>query len=75
MIYFPPSDVDPDVLERTAHRTHCPFRGDATDYAIQIASSRHERAVWCYETLMEEVAGLEGYLAFYPDRVRVHRAK
>ena len=73
--YFPASDVDFDVLVRTAHRTRCPFKGDATYYAIQTASSRHENAVWCYETPMEEVAGLEGYLAFYPDRVRVHRAK
>ena len=75
VIYFPASDVDFDVLVRTAHRTRCPFKGDATYYAIQTASSRHENAVWCYETPMEEVAGLAGYLAFYPDRVRVHRAK
>jgi len=74
VIYFPPGDVDFEALERTEHRTRCPFKGDASYYAIRTESVRHENAVWCYEAPMEEVAGLEGLLAFYPDRVRVRRA-
>lgn len=75
VIYFPPDDVDFEVLERTAHRTRCPFKGDASYYAIRTAASRHENAVWCYEAPMKEVAALEGCLAFYPDSVRVRRAE
>ena len=73
VIYFPPDDVDAARLERTAHATRCPFKGDAAYYSIVTAAGRHENAVWVYEAPMEEVAGLGGHLAFYTDRVRVAR--
>jgi Uncharacterized protein conserved in bacteria len=73
VIYFPRADVDADRLERTAHVTRCPFKGDASYYAIVTDADRHENAVWVYEAPMEEVAGLGDHLAFYADRVRVRR--
>lgn len=73
VIYFPREDVDAARLERTAHVTRCPFKGDASYYAIVTEAGRHENAVWVYETPMAEVAGLGDHLAFYADRVRVQR--
>lgn len=73
VIYFPRVDVATERLERTAHGTRCPFKGDASYYAIVTDAGRHENAVWVYEHPMEEVAGLGDHLAFYADRVRVRR--
>jgi uncharacterized protein (DUF427 family) len=73
VVYFPEDAVRPGALERTDHHTRCPFKGDASYYALLVDGRRFENAVWSYEDPMEEVAGLVGHVAFYPDHVRVHR--
>jgi len=69
--YFPWEDVDFARLQRTEHQTRCPFKGDASYWSVRLGDERRENVVWSYETPMEEVAGLEGYLAFDPRRVTV----
>jgi hypothetical protein len=34
--YIPREDVDMTMLERTSHRTHCPFKGDASYYTLSL---------------------------------------
>jgi uncharacterized protein (DUF427 family) len=67
--YVPPQHVDFTVLERTDHKTHCPYKGEATYYSIRIAGRIARNAVWSYEQPLEAVTAIAGYLAFYPDRV------
>lgn len=67
--YLPRSDADMSVLVRTAHYTHCPYKGDAAYYSIPIGGSKSEYAVWTYEEPYEAVASIKEYLAFYPSRV------
>src|SRR5207245_1645662 len=67
--YIPRKDALMSVLERTAHKTHCPYKGDAAYYSIQTGGRASENAVWTYEQPFPGVAAIEGYLAFYPDRV------
>src|SRR5512145_454218 len=47
--YIPRADVDMRLLERTAHRTRCPFKGEAAYYSIAADGRRAENAVWSYE--------------------------
>src|SRR5579872_3583633 len=67
--YIPRKDVDMSLLERTAHTTYCPYKGDCAYYSIPIGGERSNNAVWTYETPFPAVAEIKGYLAFYPDRV------
>ncbi len=67
--YFPPEDVRMDLLERTSHQTHCPFKGNATYWTLSVDDEVRENAVWCYEDPYPEGAPLRGMLSFYPDRV------
>jgi uncharacterized protein (DUF427 family) len=67
--YLPRSDADMSVLVRTAHYTHCPYKGDAAYYSIPIGGSKSENAVWTYEDPYEAVANIKECLAFYPSRV------
>lgn len=68
--YIPRADARMDRLERTAHTTHCPYKGDAAYYAIVAPDGRRaENAVWTYENPYPAVAAIAGHLAFYPDRV------
>jgi uncharacterized protein (DUF427 family) len=67
--YIPRADVDMDLLARTAHKTHCPYKGDAAYYSIAADGRTTENAVWTYEQPYPAVAPIAGHLAFYRNRV------
>jgi uncharacterized protein (DUF427 family) len=67
--YIPRKDVDMTLLERSAHTTYCPYKGDASYYSIPVGGERSINAVWTYEGPYEAMAAIREYLAFYPDRV------
>ena len=64
--YIPRKDVKMERLERTAHSTHCPFKGDAAYFSLK---NGPENAVWSYEQPYDEMMLLKDRLAFYPDKV------
>jgi uncharacterized protein (DUF427 family) len=66
--YLPRADVKMERLGRTSHRTHCPFKGDASYYSI---ANGPENAVWSYEQPYDEMTPIKGLLAFYPDKVEI----
>jgi uncharacterized protein (DUF427 family) len=67
--YIPRKDVNMSLLERTQHSTYCPYKGDCSYYSIPGGGARSVNAVWTYEAAYPAVAEINGYLAFYPDRV------
>jgi uncharacterized protein (DUF427 family) len=67
--YIPRQDADMSLLERTAHKTHCGYKGDAAYYTIRTEGRAAENAVWTYEDPYPAVAAIKSHLAFYPDRV------
>ncbi len=69
VLYVPRADVDMAQLERTAHSTYCPYKGDCAYYSIPAAGERAVDAVWTYEQPYDAVAAIRGHVAFYPDRV------
>jgi uncharacterized protein (DUF427 family) len=73
--YVPRDDADMSLLTRTAHKTHCPYKGDAAYYTIGIDGRSAENAVWTYEQPFPEVAEIAGYLAFYPSKVEISEEK
>ncbi len=69
--YVPREDADMSLLTRTAHKTHCPYKGDAAYYSITADGRTAENAVWTYEQPFPEAAQIAGYLAFYPNKVEI----
>jgi uncharacterized protein (DUF427 family) len=67
--YIPRKDVDLTQLQRTAHQTYCPYKGDCAYYSIPSGGERSVNAVWTYEAPYASVAAIRDYLAFYTDRV------
>jgi uncharacterized protein (DUF427 family) len=67
--YVPRKDVDMSALERSAHATFCPYKGDCAYYSIVIGGRRSINAVWTYEAPYPAVSEIRGHLAFYPERV------
>ena len=66
--YFPRSDVKMDRLVRSAHVTHCPFKGDASYFSV---AGGPENSVWSYETPYDEMLAIKDRLAFYPDKFEI----
>ena len=69
--YIPRKDVDLTLLERTDHRTYCPYKGDASYFSVLPAGAAGVNAVWTYEQPYDAVADIREFLAFYPDKVSI----
>jgi uncharacterized protein (DUF427 family) len=69
VLYIPRADVDMTKLQRTAHTTYCPYKGDCNYYSIPSGGSKSINAVWSYEKPYASVAKIDHHLAFYPSRV------
>lgn len=66
--YIPRKDVKMDRLARTEHRTHCPFKGDASYFSL---ADGPENGVWSYEAPYDEMLAIKERLAFYPDKFQI----
>ena len=67
--YVPRRDVKMQYLRATDHVSYCPFKGHARYWSIKVGQRLAENAVWAYDEPYDEALPLQGYLAFYPDRV------
>lgn len=67
--YFPESDVRKDLLVKAAHSTHCPLKGDASYWSIQVGDRLSKNAVWSYQNPIPESQAIQGYFAFYWNQV------
>ena len=73
VMYIPRQDVDLATFERTDHKTHCPFKGEASYYSIHAADQTAQNALWSYEQPLEAVSAIAGYMAFYANRVELEQ--
>jgi uncharacterized protein (DUF427 family) len=69
VLYIPRADAKMDLLKKTEHATHCPYKGDASYFSIQAGGKAAENAVWSYEQPFPAMAEIKDHLAFYPNRV------
>jgi uncharacterized protein (DUF427 family) len=67
--YIPRADIDMALLARTAHATHCPYKGDASYFTLSVDGRVSENAAWSYEAPYPAMAEIKEHLAFYPGRV------
>jgi adenylate cyclase len=67
--YFPAEDVRMDLLSRTAHTTHCPFKGDASYWSLKVGERAAENAAWAYEAPYRDAEPIRGYVSFYQEKV------
>ena len=63
--YLPLADVQGELLERTDHSTHCPFKGDASYWSISAGGRHAENAVWTYEEPIDSAPWLLGLVSVY----------
>ena len=67
--YIPREDTEMGSLQATQHKTHCPYKGDASYFSVKAGDKSAENAVWSYVEPYPAVSEIAGRLAFYPDRM------
>jgi uncharacterized protein (DUF427 family) len=65
--YFPHADVRRDVISPSDHTTHCPHKGDARYWNVQVGERRAPNAIWAYPEPIERASFLAGYVALVWD--------
>jgi len=71
VIYFPRDDAEMGFFGRTDHKTHCPYKGDASYFSLNMDGRLAENAVWTYEEPYPAMEEIRGYLAFYANQVEI----
>ena len=69
VIYIPRSDIRIEHYVRSEHQSHCPFKGDAHYFSLDINGQRLQNSVWTYEQPYRAVAQIKGHVAFNADKV------
>ena len=75
--YFPPTEVDWDVLRESHTTSYCPYKGDAGYVNAVLADGNTDDPIviddvgWFYAQPYGPVAAIAGHFAFYPDRVEI----
>ncbi|MEZ5667281.1 MAG: DUF427 domain-containing protein [Alphaproteobacteria bacterium] len=67
--YIPRADVDPTVVRESAHRSYCPYKGEARYWTLAAGDRVTENAAWYYPDPFPGLERLKDYVAFYADRV------
>ena len=67
--YLPLSQVRTELLRPSATVTHCPYKGEAHYWSVEVNGTLHQDAVWTYRTPLPEAAKIAGLAAFYNERV------
>jgi len=67
--YIPRADVAMHCLQRSDTVSHCPFKGDATYYSVNIGGTTIEDAAWSYEDPFAAMETIRGHIAFASPRL------
>ena len=63
--YFPPQSVNKELLKDSTTHTHCPWKGEASYYTIQVGGQENKDAAWYYPTPKDAAKQIKGYIAFW----------
>jgi uncharacterized protein (DUF427 family) len=67
--YFPMDDVRMDLMEKTDHHSTCPFKGEASYWAIDVGWRKADNIAWGYEDPLPDRADIKGRIAFYAEKL------
>jgi uncharacterized protein (DUF427 family) len=67
--YLPLPDLSRELLRPSDGRTHCPYKGTAGYWSVQVNGELHEDLVWIYRTPLPESQKVAGLACFYNERV------
>jgi len=70
--YLPLTDVRQDLLRPSSRQTHCPYKGTATYWSVEVGPDVFEDYVWTYRTPFPESQKVAGLACFYNEKVDLY---
>jgi uncharacterized protein (DUF427 family) len=70
--YLPISDLRTDLLRPSKTETHCPYKGTAGYWSVEIDGRTHDDLVWIYRSPLPESQKIAGLAAVYNERVDLY---
>ncbi|WP_286755994.1 DUF427 domain-containing protein [Roseivirga sp. UBA838] len=63
--YFPPQSINETFFKPSNTHTHCPWKGEASYYNLEVNGKINQDAAWYYPVTKEAAKPIEGYIAFW----------
>jgi uncharacterized protein (DUF427 family) len=63
--YFPLAAVRPEVLRPSDTTTHCPWKGTANYYSVEVDGQVNRDSAWYYASPLPAAAEIAGRVAFW----------
>ena len=63
--YFPPQSINEIFFKPSNTHTHCPWKGEASYYNLEVNGKINQDAAWYYPVTKEAAKPIEGYIAFW----------
>lgn len=67
--YLPMTDVRTELLTASVSESHCPYKGTASYWHLDVNGRRYDDFVWCYRAPLPESQKIAGRLCFYNEKV------
>ncbi len=70
--YLPITDTRMDLMRPSNSMTHCPYKGAATYFSVQVGQRTYEDLVWIYRAPLPESQKIAGLACFYNEKVDLY---
>lgn len=63
--YFPESSLNSKFFKPTSTTTHCPWKGTASYFTLEVNGELNKDAAWVYREPKEEAKEIKDHIAFW----------
>jgi uncharacterized protein (DUF427 family) len=63
--YFPPDSINKEFFKESNTHTHCPWKGEASYYTLEVDGKQNPDAAWYYPQAKHAAKQIEDYVAFW----------
>ena len=70
--YLPLPDLRRDLLRPSGKQTHCPYKGTAGYWSVDVDGTLHENLIWIYRSPLAESQKIAGLACFWNERVDLY---
>lgn len=64
-VYFPAESINKEYFKESNTSTHCPWKGDASYYSIEVDGKTNQDAAWYYPTPKDAAKEIKNRVAFW----------
>jgi uncharacterized protein (DUF427 family) len=64
-VYFPADSIRREFVRPSEHHTHCPWKGEASYYTLEVEGQRNQDSAWYYPEPKPAAAEIRDRIAFW----------